>query len=673
MMPASPEIVYGLETPYPLQPSQNYFRLEGWALIRDSAAPTVTRIRIDQKCFTPESTPIRTDVAKSYPGDKFAANSGFTFICFLPFGNHLGLLEASADNGKSWLLVKSMIIPVSSHPLMGNFEPAGKDGILTETTRLAGWCWHPEFKIAQVVLLFGDIEVPVDFGLSRPDVVARFPAQPRSEFSGFMTRENLPRGKGSIRLQVTTTCGRTYFLDPGLSATLSAGAFAPHREIVEMWDEEVVTRLRQSRQNSETPQSTAPVEIGPTNILFVLYGDFTSNSANHVTAFANELIARGFDCIVAVPDHMETIGAQSDARFLAIEYADLARLPSYYRDNHAPALVHAWTTRQSVDTFCAKVIARFGSQLIIHLEDNEREILARHLKLDLAALNQLSTAQLDALTPDTLSHPIKAEKFLRSAQGATVIVDQLAEFVPAGTLHRTIWPAASDAFSPRPPHPELRAKLGIQSDDLVIFYHGNVHQANAHEVGELYQAVALLNASGHRTWLLRTGRDSAEFKRNLTPELRAGVIDLGFVKRAKDLPEFMSVADYFVQPGQSGTFNDYRFPSKLPEFFALGRPVILPETNLGQQVEPGHHAYVVKNADASSIVEAIHILRQDPDLVRKLSAGALEFAAARFSWSHSTDELLAFYRQVTNLGTPDETQLSAAQTISRALSTTSLS
>jgi glycosyltransferase involved in cell wall biosynthesis len=667
-MPPAPEIAYGLETPYPLQPSQNYLRLEGWALIRNSNTPTITRIRIDQACFDPESTPVRTDVAASHPDDPFASSAGFTFVCFLPFGNHLGLLEASADNGETWHLVKSMIIPVSSHPLLGDFEPAGIDGRLTETTRLAGWCWHPEFTIDQVVLLFGDIEVAVDFGLSRPDVVARFPAQSQSEFSGFLTCENLPRGTGKLRLQVTTTCGRVYFLDPELTATLPTGAFAPARESVKMWDDEIVENLRQSRENAPAPTAKNSAEIGSTNILFVLYGDFTSNSANHVTAFANELIARGFDCIVAVPEHMETVGAQSDARFLAIEYADLERLPSYYRDNKAPALVHAWTTRQSVDAFCSKIIARYGSQLVVHLEDNEREILARHLKLDLTELDRLSPAQLDKLTPLTLSHPLKAEKFLRVARGATIIVDQLAEFVPEGTPHRTIWPAAGSVFSPRAPNPALRTKLGIRPDDLVIFYHGNVHQANAHEVGELYQAIATLNATGQCTWLLRTGRDSAEFTRSLTPETRAGVIELGFVKRAKDLPEFMSLADFFVQPGQSGSFNDYRFPSKLPEFFALGRPVILPATNLGGEVEHGHHAYVVENADASAIVEAIRTLHQDPALTRKLTAGAREFAATQFSWSRSTDELLAFYQEVTNLGRPNEIQLSAAQSVSRALS-----
>ncbi len=660
------EIVYGLENPYPFRPCQNYFRLEGWALIRGGEAPTHTRIRVGEKRFKPEGESPRSDVAARYPDDPYAECTGFTFVCFLPFGNHEGQLEASNDDGTTWHIVKSFVIPVSSHPLMGGFEPAGTAGRLTDTTRLAGWCWHPEFVIDQVVVLFGNTEVPVDFGLSRPDVLARFPDQPQSEFSGFMTRENLPRGKGTLRLQVTTTCGRIYFLDPDLQADLPAGAYAPPREDRDMWGLDVTSHLRTEREALSVSVHPEQPAIGPTNILFVLYGDFTSNSAHHVAAFANELIGRGFDCIVAVPDHMETIGAQPQARFLGIEYADLAELPTYYRDGRAPAVVHAWTTRESVRQFCTAVVLKFSSQVVIHLEDNEREILSRHLHCEWPQLVAKPTAELDALVPPTLSHPVHAETFLNAAQGVTVIVDQLAEFVPKSVPHATLWPAASAAFSARPPHPDLRRRLGIPLEDIVLFYHGNVHQANADEVGELYRAVAQLNAEGHPTWLVRTGRDSPAFTASLDASTRARVIEIGFVKRAKDLPEFMRLADFFVQPGEAGDFNDYRFPSKLPEFLALGRPVILPRSNLGHLVIHGQDAYVLDRADASSIAQAVMTLRNDPVLTAKLAAGALEFSKANFSWARSTDRLLEFYYRVTHLGRPNPTDLSAAQTVSRA-------
>ncbi len=128
---------YGLETPYPLRPCQNYFRLEGWALILGADAPTRVRIKINETFYEPKRVYRRDDVSAQFPQDPFAAETGFEFVCFLSFGNYLGVLEASADGGDTWRTVLSMMVPVSSHPLMGEFEPFGEEGKLTTTTRLA--------------------------------------------------------------------------------------------------------------------------------------------------------------------------------------------------------------------------------------------------------------------------------------------------------------------------------------------------------------------------------------------------------------------------------------------------------------------------------------------------------------------------------------------------------
>ncbi|MEP6845492.1 MAG: hypothetical protein ABI861_05790, partial [Panacibacter sp.] len=47
------------------------------------------------------------------------------------------------------------------------------------------------------------------------------------------------------------------------------------------------------------------------------HGDFSANSALHVASFANALIDVGYDCVVAVPSHKETVGALPEAKFMA--------------------------------------------------------------------------------------------------------------------------------------------------------------------------------------------------------------------------------------------------------------------------------------------------------------------------------------------------------------------
>ena len=651
------EIVHGLETPYPLQPSQNYVRLEGWALILGQSSPCRVRLRVESETFEPSESIQRPDVGARFPEEPHAAASGFVFVCYLPFGNHTGVLEVSGDERGQWLPVKSIMIPVSSHPLMGQFEPAGVDGVITETARLAGWCWHPEFSIKEVVVLMGNIAVPVDFGLERPDVAARFPKQSAARFAGFMTRENLPRGTGKIRLQVTTACGRIYFLDPAIEAKLKHGAYLAPRPAPEMW------KIPPAEPFDSMAAVSCPILPGSTNILFVLFGDFTSNSAYHVTALANALIERGFDCIVTVPDHPETIEAQPTARFLGIEFSQLENLHHFYSDGKGPAVTHVWTPRESVRQCWQKLESQFTTDLVIHLEDNEKELLRNHLGISEIEIAKLAPAELDAKVPQSLSHPTRSGPFLSKAKGITTIIETLAENAPGGTPCLTFWPAASDDFRPLELNFPLRRKLGILDDETVVFYHGNVHRTNTAEVKELYQAIAQLNASGKPTWIIRTGRDHDEFKKLTQGLLAERLINIGFVKRAKDLPILMSMADLFVQPGSPGAFNNYRFPSKLPEFFAIGRPVILPAANLGHRVKHGQDAYVLDDANAITIADAITEIQSNASLYDRLAEGSKRFAQKHFSWQRSAEKLSDFYLQHTQLKPPGARRLGAIEIV----------
>ena len=62
------------------------------------------------------------------------------------------------------------------------------------------------------------------------------------------------------------------------------------------------------------------------------------------------------------------------------------------------------------------------------------------------------------------------------------------------------------------------------------------------------------------------------------------MIELGAVGW-REIPGYLALADAFVQPGAADDFNRYRLPSKLPEFLAMGRPVVLPDCNIGHDLD----------------------------------------------------------------------------------------
>jgi len=383
------------------------------------------------------------------------------------------------------------------------------------------------------------------------------------------------------------------------------------------------------------------------NILFVNYGDFTTNSLNHIGGFAHWLSAHGHACAVAVPDKKETLPVVRDPRFLAATYAEVLARPAFFPDGRPADLIHAWTPREGVRKFVlAYQRLHPGTRLIIHLEDNEEYLLAAFAGRPLAELAGLPDDELAARLGEALPHPRRYQDFLRLADGVTVIVDRLREFVPARMPVQLLPPGVDfSLYHPQPAGAELRRDLGLRPEERVVVFTGSTTFANAAEIGELVGAVHLLNQGGTPVRLVRTGFHPPEFTDRYACDWRAFTLDLGF--RPKDrLPALLALADVLVQPGQPGVFNDYRLPSKLPEFLAAGRPVILPAANLAAGLRDGTDALLLHTGTAGEIAGLCRKVLADPDLAAQLGKNAAAFARRSFDLATHAGALAGFYRTV---------------------------
>src|SRR4051812_12767101 len=379
------------------------------------------------------------------------------------------------------------------------------------------------------------------------------------------------------------------------------------------------------------------------NILFVLYHDFGANSAVHVHNFANTLSGFGHSVAVAIPGGHDFGRGLGDQHYSVTLFGDvIADSAHLFPEGQAPDVVHAWTPRENVRIFCERLRTFWSFTLVIHLEDNEELILV----VNLGAPFEYLAAADNIEVPPNLSHPRRYREFLAGAAAITVIMDKLGKFVPAGTPKLELWPGADrDLFYPLPKDSATLEGLGIPPENIVLCYTGNVHSANAREVRSLYLAAAILNRQGIPTTLLRAGRDYCPYLGPDDSWAREISVDVGYVKHVT-VPGLLALADYLIQPGAGDAFNDYRLPAKLPEFFSMGRPVILPETNVGRFVEHGRHGWVAPKVDASAIVHSIQTLHADRGARERLAAGALEFAEQHFDWEKNARQLDEFYRAV---------------------------
>lgn len=380
------------------------------------------------------------------------------------------------------------------------------------------------------------------------------------------------------------------------------------------------------------------------NILFANYGDCTSNSLNHIGAFANQLTKLGHACIVAVPDHPETASVLEKPLFAVKSFEVVRANPALFPDRKVADIVHAWTPRENVREFTMAYLSFAPkARLVVHLEDNEAHLTAAFAKQSIEELATQSDAALAERLPPNLSHPIRSHHFLSLAHGVTHITDRLRETFESPAATHLLLPGleAPHEFSQDAIAAE-RVTLGLKSDEKLIVYTGSTTFANLADVKCLTLAVRLLNESGQPTRLVRTGHQPAEYRAILTEVGGDFVTDLGFIER-KRIPALLAAADVLVQPGAADAFNNYRLPSKLPEFLWAGRPTIMPSTNIGSLIRVGQEGLLLASPTPQEIVRHCRAVFTDDDLAKRLAQGARTFAQIHFNLETNTVGLLRFY------------------------------
>ncbi len=382
------------------------------------------------------------------------------------------------------------------------------------------------------------------------------------------------------------------------------------------------------------------------NVLFCLYQSFAANSANHVDGIARELCALGCDCIVAVPAEPTERELMGHTPYKTGTFDQVISGQVAFDDGRGPEVAHFWTPREVNRQFFKRLQDGRSFATVVHMEDNEELIARSQLK---GVYDEFATGLKTEGFPAHLSHPQHWGEFLEEADGITVIIDALRNVIPRDKPSDLIWPSTDERnFYPRHVNPSLRAELGVKPDHIVLAYHGNVHQANFREVRSLYLAVALLNREGYPATLLRMGKDHIEVDplfRRWSAEFTQTV---GFIPDRGRLAEILSQADVFVQPGSCDVFNEFRFPSKVPDFFALGRPVVLPRTNIGLVTVHGEDAYVLDEANGPAIADAVKAIVTDQKLRQTLATGARRFFDNNLGWASTAAKVLALYRHVLN-------------------------
>jgi glycosyltransferase involved in cell wall biosynthesis len=357
---------------------------------------------------------------------------------------------------------------------------------------------------------------------------------------------------------------------------------------------------------------------------------------------ANHLTQLGVQCLVFSNEN-EKDADMSGAKFETISIEDLLNNTIQTKID----LIHVWTPREVVREITERLLLKYQVPYIVHLEDNEEHLIESILKVNIKLLNLLPNFLLNTMIQPHMSHPTRYTNFLKNASGITIINEKLNKFCPPNIPTEVIWAGYQEDLPwNRAMDAELKQHLGIGDNELIIAYTGNIHRVNYAEVANLYRGINILYSQGYPIKLIRTGTDYISFLNRKEKKFKTNYcIELGRVDRNK-LPSILSITDILVQPGKPDNFNNYRFPSKLPEYLASGKPVILPKSNIGLHLKNMEECLWLEDGSATDIAQKIELLISNPNLRQTIGQGGRAFAEQNLKWGNQAEKLYTFYKKV---------------------------
>jgi glycosyltransferase involved in cell wall biosynthesis len=187
-----------------------------------------------------------------------------------------------------------------------------------------------------------------------------------------------------------------------------------------------------------------------------------------------------------------------------------------------------------------------------------------------------------------------------------------------------------------------RQQTNLPGDAFIIGY-----------VGTIFQRDGLLMAAAFNRLLLQVPQALLLIAGYCPLDLRPWVsqpervIQTGFVSEA-DLNAYLSASDLFWLPLSDSNANRGRFPLKLTDYMAVGRPTVATRVGDVQTVLEQNPVGLLSQPEPEDLAAQTLRLLHDPDLRQSLGADARRAAENRFNWAHLAEQLEVLYLSAGN-------------------------
>ncbi|HZP63876.1 MAG TPA: glycosyltransferase family 4 protein [Terriglobales bacterium] len=188
----------------------------------------------------------------------------------------------------------------------------------------------------------------------------------------------------------------------------------------------------------------------------------------------------------------------------------------------------------------------------------------------------------------------------------------------------------TDLFSPSAERPELRTALGAEGK-FIVSYIGTIGMA--HGMDTVMEAAEQLQRTSPQIIFVVVGEGS-EKERTISNVRVRGLTNIRFLDQQarEDIPAFISASDLCLVPLRKSPVFNTVIPSKLLEFMACARPVVVGVGGLTRKiVEQANAGLAVEPENATELARAIRQMAANPDLGKEFGDNGRRYILQNFT------------------------------------------
>ena len=209
-------------------------------------------------------------------------------------------------------------------------------------------------------------------------------------------------------------------------------------------------------------------------------------------------------------------------------------------------------------------------------------------------------------------------------------------------------------FNPTLSGERVRASLGINADEEVILFVGNLTKTKGvHVLVKAMRTITKVFSKAKLLIVLHVSKDKlGEETRDLRAKinslhLQKNVVFMGISQR---MPEVIAACDVFVAPFLS-TAGPSDYPLPILEAMAVGKPVVA--TNVGgipEIISSDHNGILVRPNDPAHLAEAVVYLLKNIDAAKAIGQTAASFARENFATEKVVKMIENVYEELLDHG-----------------------